>query len=121
MSVRIQRIDENRWRIARQGKMRVPGLVFASAAMMEEIRADASLEQVANVAQLPGILEASHGSRARDGRGQGFPIRGSTSPAKRSSCSGPQPSGFSTSHSHPPSASTFARMRSASSSASPRR
>ncbi|MBI2554757.1 MAG: RtcB family protein [Candidatus Rokubacteria bacterium] len=39
--------------------MRVPGLVLASAALMTQIRRDASLEQVANAACLPGIVKAS--------------------------------------------------------------
>jgi tRNA-splicing ligase RtcB len=36
--------------------MRVDGLVFASAALMQTIRQDQSLQQVANVAYLPGIV-----------------------------------------------------------------
>ena len=75
MSLQIERIDETRWRIPRHGKMRVDGVVFASAAMMEEIRADASLEQVANVAQLPGILNASL-AMPDIHWGYGFPIGG---------------------------------------------
>src|SRR5687767_3572350 len=39
--------------------MRVPGLVVADEALMASIRTDASLEQVANGAMLPGIVKAS--------------------------------------------------------------
>ena len=39
--------------------MRVPGLVLADDALMQAIRRDASLEQVANAACLPGIVGAS--------------------------------------------------------------
>jgi tRNA-splicing ligase RtcB len=39
--------------------MRVPGLIVADAALMARIRLDASLEQVANAACLPGIVKAS--------------------------------------------------------------
>lgn len=39
--------------------MRVPGLILADAALMAQIRRDASLEQVANAAFLPGIVKAS--------------------------------------------------------------
>src|SRR3972149_1175737 len=39
--------------------MRVPGLIVADAALMAQIRRDASLEQVANAACLPGIVKAS--------------------------------------------------------------
>jgi tRNA-splicing ligase RtcB len=75
MSVNVERIDDCRWRIRREGKMRVPGLVFASREMMEDIRQDASLEQVANVAHLPGILEASL-AMPDIHWGYGFPIGG---------------------------------------------
>jgi len=36
--------------------MRVPGRVYADSKLMELLRDDQSLTQVANVAQLPGIL-----------------------------------------------------------------
>ncbi|MEX2046423.1 MAG: RtcB family protein [Chloroflexota bacterium] len=39
--------------------MRVPGVVYASAAMVRDIEADQALDQVANVAMLPGIVGAS--------------------------------------------------------------
>src|ERR671918_1789367 len=39
--------------------MRVPGLVVADEPLMTAIRSDASLEQVANGAMLPGIVKAS--------------------------------------------------------------
>lgn len=41
-----------RWRIGPQGAMRVPGVVFCSAALLPELAADWALEQVANVATL---------------------------------------------------------------------
>jgi tRNA-splicing ligase RtcB (3'-phosphate/5'-hydroxy nucleic acid ligase) len=75
MSVHIERIDANRWRIPRHGGMRVDGIVFASEAMMEDIRQDRSLEQVANVAHLPGILVASL-AMPDIHWGYGFPIGG---------------------------------------------
>ncbi len=71
----IERIDDVRWRIPRQGKMRVEGLVFSSGAMMEEIRADQSLQQVANVAHLPGIVRSSI-AMPDIHWGYGFPIGG---------------------------------------------
>jgi len=73
--MRIERIDETRWRIPRHGGMRVDGVVYASEAMMEEIRGDQSLEQVANVAHLPGILGASI-AMPDIHWGYGFPIGG---------------------------------------------
>lgn len=71
----LQRIDEFRWRIPRHGKMRVDGLVFADAAMMNDIRTDQSLQQVVNVAHLPGIVGASL-AMPDIHWGYGFPIGG---------------------------------------------
>jgi tRNA-splicing ligase RtcB len=73
--VPIEQVDETRWRIPRHGKMRVDGIVFASPPMMEQIRQDESLQQVANVAQLPGILSASL-AMPDIHWGYGFPIGG---------------------------------------------
>jgi tRNA-splicing ligase RtcB len=72
---KIQRVDEFRWRLPREGKMRVPGLIFASEAMVREIERDQSAVQVANVAELPGIV---HQSLAMPDihSGYGFPIGG---------------------------------------------
>ena len=73
--MKIERVDEYRWRIPRQGKMRVDGLVFASESMMGEIRHDQSLQQVVNVAHLPGIVGASL-AMPDIHWGYGFPIGG---------------------------------------------
>lgn len=74
-TIQVQQIDAYRWRIPRQGPMRVDGLVFASAALMQAIRNDQSLQQVANVAHLPGIV--SHSIAMPDIHwGYGFPIGG---------------------------------------------
>jgi tRNA-splicing ligase RtcB len=75
MNPRLQQIDPWRFEIPREGDMRVPGLVYASAAMMEDIGNDASLQQVANVAHLPGIV--GHSLAMPDVHwGYGFPIGG---------------------------------------------
>ena len=71
----IQRIDDTRWRLPRRGNMRVDGIVYASEDMMRQLRDDQSLEQVANVAHLPGILKASL-AMPDIHRGYGFPIGG---------------------------------------------
>jgi tRNA-splicing ligase RtcB len=73
--MQIERIDETTWRIPRHGGMRVDGVVFASAVMMAEIREDQSLQQVANVAHLPGIRRASL-AMPDIHWGYGFPIGG---------------------------------------------
>lgn len=55
--------------------MRVPGVVFASKALLPAARDDRSLEQVANVATLPGIVTASF-AMPDVHWGYGFPIGG---------------------------------------------
>jgi tRNA-splicing ligase RtcB len=64
-----------RWRIARKGPMRVPGVVFASERLLPDLACDRSLEQVANVATLPGIVVASFAMPDMHW-GYGFPIGG---------------------------------------------
>jgi tRNA-splicing ligase RtcB len=74
-SVKVQKIDDYRWRIPREGQMRVDGLVYASETLMRAIRGDQSLQQVANVAHLPGIV--GHSIAMPDIHwGYGFPIGG---------------------------------------------
>ncbi len=55
--------------------MQVPGLIYASERLMEAIKSDQSLEQVANVATLPGILKYSY-AMPDIHWGYGFPIGG---------------------------------------------
>ncbi len=57
----LRQQDQYRWLIPKQGKMRVEGLVFADARLMESIRGDEAVRQVANVACLPGIVGRSIG------------------------------------------------------------
>ena len=73
--MKVERIDEYRWRIPRHGKMRVDGVVYADETMMNEIRTDQCLQQVVNVAHLPGIVGASL-AMPDIHRGYGFPIGG---------------------------------------------
>lgn len=47
------------WRIEQSGGMLVPGIIFASEHLAEAVEGQA-LRQVANVAHLPGIVEASY-------------------------------------------------------------
>ncbi|MEV5545221.1 RtcB family protein [Streptomyces sp. NPDC052309] len=62
-----------RYRIEPRGPMRVPGVVFASRNLLADARQ--SLEQVANVATLPGIVVASY-AMPDIHWGYGFPIGG---------------------------------------------
>jgi tRNA-splicing ligase RtcB (3'-phosphate/5'-hydroxy nucleic acid ligase) len=68
---------ESRYRfvIPRQGRMRVPGVVFASRALIPDPAGDRALEQVVNVAELPGIVAASY-AMPDVHWGYGFPIGG---------------------------------------------
>jgi len=61
MSYEVQKLDDHRWLVPRQGKMRVDGLIFADDRLMDEIRGDEAVKQVANVAALPGIVGRSIG------------------------------------------------------------
>jgi tRNA-splicing ligase RtcB (3'-phosphate/5'-hydroxy nucleic acid ligase) len=65
----------DRWRIEPVGEMRVPGIVFASEELLPEVAEDQALRQVANVATLPGIVEASY-AMPDVHWGYGFPIGG---------------------------------------------
>jgi tRNA-splicing ligase RtcB (3'-phosphate/5'-hydroxy nucleic acid ligase) len=73
----VQIVAESPYRfvIPRHGRMRVPGIVFATRALIPDPAADRSLEQVANVAELPGIVRASY-AMPDVHWGYGFPIGG---------------------------------------------
>ena len=75
VEVEIRKIRPYLWEIPREGDMRVPGRVYASDALMEDIRGDQSLEQVRNVATLPGIVGWSL-AMPDIHWGYGFPIGG---------------------------------------------
>jgi tRNA-splicing ligase RtcB len=73
--IKLRRIDEYRWEIPREGAMRVPGIIYASDKLMKAMGKDESPKQVANVAQLPGIVK--HSLAMPDMHwGYGFPIGG---------------------------------------------
>jgi tRNA-splicing ligase RtcB len=55
----LRQIDDYRWEIPREGKMRTRGLIFCSREMLPDLQGDQSLQQVANVATLPGIVGPS--------------------------------------------------------------
>lgn len=57
--IKLKKISENVWEIPKSGKMNVPGRIFANEKLIEAIKKDKTLEQVKNVACLPGILKYS--------------------------------------------------------------
>jgi len=71
----LKKIAPATYTIPKRGGMRVPGLVIATKELIEEIDIDKPLEQVANVAHLPGIV--SYSIAMPDIHwGYGFPIGG---------------------------------------------
>lgn len=73
----LEKIDNFRWRIPKTYKpgMRVPGVIYADEKLLKDIYQDKALEQVANVAFLPGIVKASL-AMPDIHWGFGFPIGG---------------------------------------------
>jgi tRNA-splicing ligase RtcB len=73
----LERVDTNRWRIPKRynPEMRVPGMVYADDELLEQIIGDNALQQVVNVATLPGIV--GHSLAMPDIHwGYGFPVGG---------------------------------------------
>ena len=73
-TARFTQRSPTRWDIEPAGKMRVPGVIYASAALIGEMD-DKVYEQVTNVATLPGIVKASYAMPDAHW-GYGFPIGG---------------------------------------------
>ena len=57
--VDLRQVNDHLYEIPPTGAMRVPGRIDASADLMDLAKSDESLQQVMNVAQLPGIVGAS--------------------------------------------------------------
>src|SRR5215471_76048 len=73
----LERVDPYRWRIPQRynTEMRVPGMVYADDEPIEQILEDNALQQVANVATLPGVV--GYSLAMPDIRwGDGFPVGG---------------------------------------------
>jgi len=75
MGNKLKKISDFLWEVPKEGKMQVSGRVYASQKMLDDIYQDNALDQVANVAHLPGILR--HSMAMPDIHwGYGFPIGG---------------------------------------------
>lgn len=71
----LEKISENIYEIPKEGEMNVPARVYASEELLEEMQNDDTLNQVKNMAALPGIEKFS--MVMPDGhQGYGFPIGG---------------------------------------------
>jgi tRNA-splicing ligase RtcB (3'-phosphate/5'-hydroxy nucleic acid ligase) len=73
----LHRIDETLWEIPAEARpdMRVPARVFADEELLEGLLGDSSLEQLQNVATLPGIVDAAL-AMPDVHQGYGFPVGG---------------------------------------------
>ena len=71
---RFTRVDPTTWRLDPHGAMRVPVVIYADEALINDMD-DKVLEQAANVTMLPGIVKASYAMPDAHW-GYGFPIGG---------------------------------------------
>lgn len=71
----MNRIGDAVWEIPRTGSMRVPGRIYADEEIASSVSGDRVLEQVTNVAHLPGIVDYSL-ALPDIHLGYGFPIGG---------------------------------------------
>ena len=81
--IELRRVADYLWEIPRTGRMRVPGRVYLSESMLARARGEGGLQQVVNVAHLPGIVGYSL-AMPDIHWGYGFPIGGvaATDPAQ---------------------------------------
>ena len=73
--IEVHRVDAYRWRVKRSGGMRTDGLIFADDQLMRDLEGDQCIQQVVNVAHLPGIVGPSI-AMPDIHWGYGFPIGG---------------------------------------------
>jgi tRNA-splicing ligase RtcB len=75
--MKLRQLDETLWEIpaSERRDMRVPARLFADSELLAAIREDRSLEQLENVATLPGIVEAAM-AMPDIHQGYGFPVGG---------------------------------------------
>src|SRR5205809_2670510 len=74
-TARVERIDPYRWRVPKQGGMRTHGLIFADEELIKDREGDQAVQQVVNVAHLPGIVGPAI-AMPDIHWGYGFPIGG---------------------------------------------
>jgi tRNA-splicing ligase RtcB len=71
----LKEIEPNLWEYPKQGEMRVPARVYSNRKMIDHIFSDKAMDQLLNVATMPGIVGYSL-AMADIHRGFGFPIGG---------------------------------------------
>ncbi|MCJ7450201.1 MAG: RtcB family protein [Candidatus Nanohaloarchaeota archaeon QJJ-9] len=73
--IEIEKVSKNVYKIPKKDGMNVPARVYASEQLLEAIKGDKTLQQIKNVAHLPGIQKFA--AVMPDGhQGYGFPIGG---------------------------------------------
>ncbi len=71
----IKKVNEYEWKIEKEKGMNVPVVVYASEKLLELMKQDITLEQIKNVAMLPGIVKQAV-CLPDAHQGYGFPIGG---------------------------------------------
>ncbi|MBM3709258.1 MAG: RtcB family protein [Actinobacteria bacterium] len=74
---KVRKVNDFKWEILKDQKlgMRVPGIIYADSELLAHAEEEKTIEQVINVANLPGILRASY-AMPDIHYGYGFPIGG---------------------------------------------
>ncbi|QDX41612.1 RtcB family protein [Salarchaeum sp. JOR-1] len=91
--VTLERVREHVWELPREDGMTTPARVLASEELLEHITDDDTLEQIANVTHLPGVV--THALCMPDGhQGYGFPVGGVAAMDAENGCISPGGVGF---------------------------
>ncbi len=71
----LREVEDNVWELERDDEMRVPARIFANETLLEDIQNDKTLQQLRNVACMPGVVAPA--LCMPDGhQGYGFPVGG---------------------------------------------
>nr|MBA4404965.1 RNA-splicing ligase RtcB [Nanoarchaeum sp.] len=93
MTNEIKKISKNEWEIPKHGTMNVPAVIFASEKLMEKIQKDRTIEQIKNVASMPGIVKRAI-AMSDCHEGYGFPVGGVAAFDIENGCISPGGIGF---------------------------
>ncbi|WP_418771546.1 RtcB family protein [Halobacterium yunchengense] len=89
----LREVEPNVWELDRDADMRVPARVFANEALLEHIEDDRTLDQLRNVACMPGVVAPA--LCMPDGhQGYGFPVGGVAAFDAEDGCISPGAVGF---------------------------
>ncbi len=71
----VEKISDYIWKVEQKDGMRVPAYIYSDDSLIEDINEDKAIQQISNVARLPGILKAAYAMPDAH-QGYGFPIGG---------------------------------------------